>query len=230
MAGIWTAAIGMLEQPGRGTAASTSHLQRVRSQRGIDPTPHGPPHDLPRRAVEQGGSRQPALARPAIRHSAHPGVIRLVDVTLTRQQIRCHVLPVSALGGDGTATRGPFHAHLGVLHQPFGLSPSHCTSLILEGFGHATRAITVTGVAGNRLDTGYHRDCLHLDREVRWPRPRPIQPTAAHVQRRTLHRDGPGCLVRSDTGVPQCDSLAKEPRAFCNTSRSIRRRFPAWRS
>jgi len=69
------------------------------------------------------------------------------------KKIRRHLIAMPAVGGHRPPTLGSRHLHACLLHQPPGFSSSHCKSLRLKRFGHATAAITGAGRRGNGLDS-----------------------------------------------------------------------------
>jgi hypothetical protein len=193
-------------------------------------TTHRPTHHVTGIPVQQRRHRQPALTRPHIADIASPHVSGLGHIKLARAQVRRHLLAMSTVRGDRTAPLGTLHRPPCLVHQPSRLRSSHGDPLVLELVGHAATAITVTCAGRHRLDTGSQGACLRLNLSARLAREVVIKATAADLEHRTEPRHRPDPLMLGDQGISPLDSLAKSPRAFVNTSRSIRRRLCSWRS
>jgi hypothetical protein len=144
--------------------------------------------------------------------------------------VRRHRRALSTVRGDRTAPLGTRHRHPGLVHPPSRLRSSHGEPLVLEVCGHAATAITVTCAGRHRRDPGEQGACRRSDLSARLSREVVINATAADREHLTAHRHRPETLMLGDTGLSPLDSLAKEPSAFFNTSRALRRRLFAWRS
>jgi hypothetical protein len=224
VAGILTAAIRMMQPTCCGLTTSQRHPPRVLHPHGSDPATHRPPDHLTSIPVQQRRHLQPALSRPHIADSASPYLSRPRHAKLARAQVRRDRIALVTIRGDRTARLGTRHHHPRLTHQLSRLRSSHGEALILEWFGQAPTAITVTRVGRQRLDTGSQDDFLRIDLRACLSWQIRIKATAADLEPLTQDGNRPGVLGLGHTGLPQFDPLAQKPRAFFNMSRSMRHR------
>jgi hypothetical protein len=71
---------------------------------------------------------------------------------------------MAAIGGLGSTTATAFNRHPGLFHQTTYLEAPHVIPFVPELFGHATTAITVMRLFGDRLDTLKQSDLLRAQR------------------------------------------------------------------
>jgi hypothetical protein len=224
VAGRLTAAIRMMQQTCYGLTTSQRHRPRVLHHHGVDPAAHRPADHLASIHIPQRRHSQPALSRPHIADLTYPDVIRLRPAKLAREQVRCDGIAMATLGGDRTTRFGMLHHHPRLPHQPSRLRSAHSEPLTLALCGQTPRAITVTCVGRDRLETGEHDDCRGIDLRacVAWQIR--IKPPTADLKHLAQDGNRPGLLVLGTTGRPQFDPLAQKPRALFTMSRAMRNR------
>jgi hypothetical protein len=214
----------MMEQASPGLATTQRPLSRLPNQLGINMIPHGPPHHLAGIPVHQHGRIPPACFGPDRGDVATPRHIGGSHIKVTLQQIWRHGVPMTTIGRLGPPPAAARHRCPGLLHHTTPREAPYFLPLLLQLVSQATPPITVARLFSNRLEALQQIDlCITACRGSLTPLI-VVKSAATNSQYLTHHDDRPGLLVGGDAGVSPRDSLAKKAGAFCNISRSIRRR------
>ena len=75
VAGVLGSAVGVVDQPGRGTAPSSGPLKGLDGQRGGEPLTHRPADNSPGVEIHDGGQVEPAFPRADIGDVRNPALI-----------------------------------------------------------------------------------------------------------------------------------------------------------
>jgi hypothetical protein len=90
LAGLWTPAVRLVQQPCCGPTTAQRQLSRRLDQRPVDRAAHGPAHDFPGLYVHQYRQISPARLCPAVRAVPRPGVLGPGHLTLTGSPLLGH--------------------------------------------------------------------------------------------------------------------------------------------
>src|SRR5579864_2612632 len=218
-AGIWTAAIGMMQQTALRAATAQRHVQRLHDEVSVIGRADRPPDDEPREQIEDRGKIQlAALTDHELRRVPHPALIHGLRRELPIEQIRGHRLVVIAHRRDGVPLAHPGFQAL-FLHQSDHALAAHVLLLLEQILVNARTAVPMLALLERRPDQHFQSAIVTGMRRFRTALPGE-EATARHAQTTTENTDGMLCLLRRDEGKPHRLCFAKKAAAFFRISRS----------